>query len=95
NVLWEKTSDSSDMVRLEAIAGLAKRKDKRVKEILIRELQNIDEHGSIILESINDFNDFDFVDLLEKQLEINKITQQVNEDWLIMTLRKLKKTAQQ
>ncbi len=95
NILWERTSDSSDLVRLEAIAGLAKRKDKRVKEILIRELQNIDEHGSIILESINDFNDYDFIDLLEKQLEVNKRTKQVNEDWLIETLGKLKKTVQQ
>ncbi|MFZ1790523.1 MAG: HEAT repeat domain-containing protein [Saprospiraceae bacterium] len=95
NILWERTNDSSDIVRLEAIAGLAKRKDKRVKEILIRELQNIDNHGSIILESINDFNDYDFIYLLEKQLEVNKRTKQVNEDWLIETLGKLKKTAQQ
>lgn len=94
-VLWERTKDSSELVRFEAIAGLAKRQDKRIKDILIKELKNIDDNGSIILESIEEFNDFEFIELLEKQIELNKKTQQVNEKWLIDTLGKLKTKAQQ
>lgn len=93
-VLWERMKDSSEMVRSEAIAGLAKRKDKRIKDTLIQELKNIDDNGSIILESIEEFEDFDFIELLEKQIELNKKTRQVNEKWLTDTLSKLKTKAQ-
>ncbi len=93
-VLWERMKDSSKMVRFEAIAGLAKRKDKQIKDTLIQELKNIDDNGSIILESIEEFGDFDFIELLEKQIESNKKTQQVNEKWLTDTLGKLKTKAQ-
>ncbi len=94
-VLWERTNDSSELVRFEAIVGLAKRQDKRIKDTLIQELKNIDDNGSIILESIEEFNDFEFIELLEKQIELNKKTQQVNEKWLIDTLGRLKTKAQQ
>ncbi|MCG6191488.1 HEAT repeat domain-containing protein [Maribellus maritimus] len=93
-LLWKQINDSSELVRFEAIAGLAKRQDKRIKDILIQELKKIDDNGSIILESIEVFNDFDFIELLEKQIELNKKTQQVNEKWLIDTLGKLKTKAQ-
>lgn len=93
-ILWERMKDSSEMVRFEAIAGLVKRKDKRIKNILIQELKNIDDNGSLILESIEEFEDFDFIELLEKQIELNKKTQQVNEKWLTDTLGKLKTKAQ-
>ncbi len=94
-VLWKQINDSSELVRFEAIAGLAKRQDKRIKDILIQELRKIDDNGSIILESIEEFNDFDFIELLEEQIELNKKTQKVNENWLIETLGKLKTKAQQ
>lgn len=94
-VLWERTNDNSEMVRFEAIAGLAKRKDKRIKDTLIQELKEIDDNGSIILESIEEYEDSDFIELLEKQIELNKKTQKVNEQWLIDTLGKLKTKAQQ
>lgn len=93
-VLWERTNDSNESVRFEAIAGLAKRKDKRIKDTLIQELKNINDNGSIILESIEDFNDIDFIEFLKNQIELNKKTKQVNEKWLIDTLEKLKTTAQ-
>ena len=89
-VLWERMNDKSELVKFEAIAGLAKRHDKRIKDILIEELKNIDDNGSIILESIEEFNDAEFINLLENQIELNKKTQKVNEKWLKETLANLK-----
>jgi HEAT repeat protein len=88
--LWKQINDSSEAVRHEAIAGLAVRKDKGIKKVLIEELKKIDEFGSLILESIEEYNDSDFIELIEKQIEINKKSRQVNEEWLMDTLEVLK-----
>ena len=70
--LWNRVTDKDKITRLEAISGLAKRKDRKIKSILKTELKNIDEDGSLILESIELFNDKDFVQLLEKKIIDNK-----------------------
>ena len=88
--LWCRTYDSDKATRNEAIFGLAKRKDERIKEILQSELENIDELGSLILESIEEFNDKDFINLIEKQIITNKELKKVDEEWLEDTLKKLK-----
>ena len=90
--LWNRTNDKDEGTRDEAFFGLAKRKDKRIKEILKRELENIDEFGSFILESIEELNDKDFINLIEKQIIKNKELKKVNEEWLENTLEKLKET---
>ncbi len=92
NALWKRISDKDESVRFEAIAGLSQRKDHRIKSVLKKELENIDEYGSLILESIGELNDKDFIPYLEKQIEKNKATKIVNEDWLLDTLNKLKQT---
>lgn len=92
--LWNRLDDSFENVRFEAIAGLAKRKDKRIKNILIHELENIDDNGSIILESIEEYGDIDFIKLLEKQIKINRKTKRVNENWLKDTIERVKTNAQ-
>ena len=89
-VLWERINDSHEMVRFEAIAGLVKRQDKKVKDVLKEELKNITDNGSIILESIEEFDDPEFIELLEEQIILNRVNRQVNEKWLIDTLNKLK-----
>ncbi|MDN5215102.1 HEAT repeat domain-containing protein [Fulvivirgaceae bacterium BMA12] len=95
NALWDRLGDEFTNVRFEAIAGLANRKDKRIKEILIQELKEIDNHGSLILESIESLNDKDFIELIEKQIKKNKETKKVNEKWLLDCIEKLKTNAQQ
>ena len=75
---------------MKAIAGLSKRKDVRVKDILRKELKKINKHGSLILESIEDYEDKDFIPLLEQQIQTNKKTNQVSEEWLLACLEKLK-----
>ncbi|WP_299680675.1 hypothetical protein [uncultured Dokdonia sp.] len=87
--LWNRVTDKDKITRLEAISGLAKRKDRKIKSILKTELENIDEDGSLILESIELFNDKDFISLLEKKIMDNKKSKKVNEDWLLETINKL------
>ena len=87
--LWNRISDKDEGARFEAICGLAQRKDKRIKEILKTELENIDEYGSLILESIEHLDDKSFIPTLEKKIIENKKSKKVNEDWLLNTLNKL------
>jgi len=89
--LWNRVNDNDKITRLEAIIGLAKRKDRKIKDILKIELENIDEEGSLILESIELFDDKDFIPLLEKKIIENKKSKKVNEDWLLETINKLTK----
>lgn len=91
--LWARVSDKDFNTRREAISGLAQRKDPRIKEILVEELENIDDHGSIILESIEEFGDTSFIPLLKKQIKKNKKLKRINEQWLIDSLETLKKYA--
>lgn len=93
-VLWDRTNDEDEATRFEAISGLAKRKDPKIEELLIKELKNIDNHGCLILESIEALNDKDFIPLLENQIEINKKTKQVHEKWLLDCMEKLKENTQ-
>jgi HEAT repeat protein len=95
NALWERIDDKFEKVRMEAIAGLAKRKDKKIKKILIEELTKIDDHGSTILEAIEAFEDPDFIELIEKQIKTNRKTKAVSEQWLRNTIEKLKTKTQQ
>lgn len=95
NALWKRVDDEDENTRFEAIAGLSKRKDPRIKDILKEELKKIDDQGSLILESIEAFNDMDFVQLLEEQIKVNKKTKQVNEAWLHKSLQRLKTNLQQ
>jgi len=95
HALWERINDEDEKTRHEAIAGLSKRKDPRVKEILKKELENIDDHGSLILESIENYGDKDFIPLLEQQIETNKRRTRVNEEWLLDSLETLKTNSQQ
>lgn len=88
--LWNRIEDTDRATRFEAIYGLAKRKDHRIKEQLLVELKRIDNHGSQILESIEALNDVSFAIHLEKQTEKNKSTKMVNEKWLLDTLKNLK-----
>ncbi|WP_339889907.1 hypothetical protein [uncultured Flavobacterium sp.] len=88
--LWERVNDNDEITREEAIFGLAKRKDIKIKEILIKELKKIDEFGSLILEAIEEFQDKDFIKLIEKQISVNRKLKTVNEEWLKNTLEKLK-----
>lgn len=88
--LWARITDTDTNTRQEAIIGLAIRKDQRVKEFLIEELDKADEWSSSILEAIESFNDKDFILLIEDKIVKNKTEQIINEDWLQTMLDRLK-----
>lgn len=90
NALWNRVTDETEGARFEAISGLAQRQDSRIKEILIKELGHINEHGSLILESIEQLKDKSMIPYLEKQIVINKRSKKVNEQWLLNTINTLK-----
>lgn len=66
--LWNRIYDQNKKVRLEAIMGLAKRKDEAIKAIIKHELRNI-EYSVGIFQAILDLNDPQFLPLLQKNLE--------------------------
>ncbi len=90
--LWNRVNDKHSTTKQEAIFGLAKRKDKKIKDILKRELETIDSHGSLILEAIEEFKDKEFISLLNKKLISNRKEKRINQDWLKNTIDVLMKT---
>jgi len=71
NALWNRINDNDFETKSEAIVGLANRKDQRIKDIIISELENGD-YGSLLFEAILRLNDKDFLPLLNKNLKIAK-----------------------
>jgi hypothetical protein len=79
--LWNRVDDQDITTRFEAIVGLAKRKDPKIKAIIERELLN-DEFGTLIFDAIEALNDKDFIPFLQKTLDTNKNNEEVNQVWL-------------
>lgn len=79
--LWLRVDDKNQDTKLEAIVGLAKRKDKRIKEIIKRELLN-GEYGTLLFEAIEELNDKDFLPLLKSNLRIAKKVTGTNPKWI-------------
>jgi hypothetical protein len=81
NALWKRINDKHQDVKLEAIAGLAKRKDIRVKEIIKRELLG-GEYGILLFEAILDLKDKDFLPLLYQNLKLAENDTTINPEWI-------------
>jgi hypothetical protein len=90
--LWDRVNDKHVKTRREAIYGLARRKDKRIKEILKKELETIDDQGSYTLEAIEEFQDKDFIELLKKKIISNETDKKINPEWLKNCIGKLMST---
>jgi len=81
NALWKRIDDKHQETKLEAIAGLAKRKDSRIKEIIKRELLD-GEYGTLLFEAILDVNDKDFLPLLCQNLKSAEDSTDINPEWI-------------
>jgi len=79
--LWLRVDDLNQETKLEAIVGLAKRKDNRVKEIIERELIN-GEYGTLLFEAIEELNDKAFIPLLQQNLKKSKVDKGIKEEWI-------------
>lgn len=73
--LWDRTNDNCIRIRRMAIAGLAKRKEYRVKELLKKEFKK--KPGSDLIQSIYSICDIELVTLLKEN--INRISD--NTEW--------------
>ena len=82
NALWDRVNDKDQDTKLEAIVGLAKRKDFRIKEIIKRELIN-GQFGTLLFEAIEVLNAKEFIPLLRTNLEKGRIENGFDSDWLL------------
>ncbi len=79
--LWNRINDKHQETRMEAIIGLAKRKDNRVLEIINQELTK-DDFGSMLFEAILETENKDFIPILQKELNESKNIETINPDWV-------------
>ncbi len=79
--LWNRVNDKHQETKLEAIVGLAKRKDFRVNEIIKRELLN-GEYGTLLFEAIIETNDKQYLPLLRQNLKSIKGDITINPEWI-------------
>jgi len=79
--LWSRVKDKHQDTKLEAIVGLAKRKDQRVKEIIKAELLNA-EYGTLLFDAIEELKDKDKLPLLKNSLQNTKMEKEISSDWI-------------
>jgi len=79
--LWDRINDENQETKLEAIVGLANRKDSRIKEIIKRELKN-GEYGILLFDAIETLNDKDFISILTENLKIAKNDNGISNEWI-------------
>lgn len=79
--LWLRTQDKDRYVKFEAIFGLAKRKDIRVKENIKRELLAF-EYETLLFEAIAELKDTDFLPLLKQNLKKANLDKEKNAEWI-------------
>lgn len=81
DALWARTADEDQNTKLEAIVGLAKRNDNRVKGVIIEEIKR-GEYGTLLFEAIELFPDKDFLPYLIMNFEKDKDDDSIDESWL-------------
>ncbi|MEN2401728.1 hypothetical protein GKZ90_0018210 [Flavobacterium sp. MC2016-06] len=79
--LWNRVNDKYQETKLEAIVGLAKRKDNRVIEIIKREILD-GEYGTLLFEAIIETEDKIFLPLLQQNLKLIKDDISINSEWI-------------
>ena len=79
-VLWKRVNDKHQETKLEAIVGLAKRKDKRVNDIIKREIIS-GEFGTLLFEAIIETQDREFLPLLKQNLKTINGDKTINPEW--------------
>lgn len=81
NALWERTKDKHQETKLEAIVGLANRKQVAVKDQIIEELKS-GEYGTLLFDAIETLNDKEFIPHLENNLKSVKNDSGIKEEWI-------------
>jgi HEAT repeat protein len=98
SALWNRVNDSDFETKSEAIVGLTKRMDKRIKEVIISELKN-GNYGALLFEAILKLNDKEFLAYLNNNLKIaKKDKDDIKNGWVLAleeTIKELKKLRSQ
>lgn len=81
NALWKRTKDKHQETRLEAIIGLAKRKQNAVKANIIDEIKD-GNYTTLLFDAIAELNDKELILHLESDLKSAKKDTNVNKEWL-------------
>lgn len=79
--LWARVNDKHQDTKLEAIVGLAKRKDNRVNDIIKRELLD-GEYRTLLFDAIIETGDKKFLPLLRQNLKLAKGDKRINTEWI-------------
>jgi len=94
NTLWNLVGDSDYDTKSEAIVGLAKRNDKKIKEVILAELQS-DSFGTLLFDAILTLGDDDYLPILNDRLQhLKNEYNEINRGWihaLEETIEELKK----
>lgn len=78
--LWNRVNDKHQETKLEAIVGLAKRKDNRVNDIIRREIIG-SEYGTLLFEAIIETQEKEFLPLLKQNLKTINGDKTINPEW--------------
>lgn len=78
--LWNRVKDKHQETKLEAILGLAKRSDSRVKEVIKREIITA-KYGTLLFEAILETMDKSYLPLLRQNLKDIQNDSNVNPEW--------------
>lgn len=81
NALWNRTKDKHQETRLEAIVGLANRKQSSVKTNIIDELKN-GNYTTLLFDAIAALDDKEIIIYLEKELKSAENDVSSNKKWL-------------
>lgn len=79
--LWHRVNDKHQETKLEAIVGLALRKDVRINEIIKIELHN-GEYSTLLFDAIIETKNKEFLPLLKQNLKLSKNNKSTNSEWL-------------
>lgn len=80
--LWKRVNDKHQETRLEAIIGLANRKDQRINEIIIQELK-AGEMGILLLEAVLEMKSKEFLPIMKKQMNLIQNDKSILDLWKI------------
>ncbi|EDM43387.1 hypothetical protein SCB49_00020 [unidentified eubacterium SCB49] len=81
NALWKRTKDKHQETKLEAIVGLAIRKEVAVKEQIISELKN-GKYTTLLFDAIKELDDKELIPYLLSELNSAKKDSKTNKKWL-------------
>ena len=87
--LWARMKDGDETVRGEALVGLARRKDRRIRTYIIKDLVRTDA-GTLIFEAAEEYGDPTLLPYLETHLKVSRKQEGVDQIWLWHLKRSIK-----